>query len=88
MPVDWDGNKNFPSDQQKVLKDILDDKKAATRTFVPILPTALAKSGESLKKGVKLRILPFGNSITQGVGSKDGNGYRQKLWMKLSSKYS
>ncbi|KAK2018584.1 GDSL-like Lipase/Acylhydrolase [Colletotrichum eremochloae] len=35
--------------------------------------------GQVIKEGVKLRILPVGDSITEGFASSDGNGYRLKL---------
>ncbi|KAK1983951.1 GDSL-like Lipase/Acylhydrolase [Colletotrichum cereale] len=35
--------------------------------------------GQVIKEGVKLRILPVGDSITVGFASSDGNGYRLKL---------
>lgn len=47
--------------------------------------------GKQIKKGVELRILPVGDSITVGFLSDrdggDGNGYRGKLQSDLSSKY-
>ncbi|KAK2026163.1 GDSL-like Lipase/Acylhydrolase [Colletotrichum zoysiae] len=35
--------------------------------------------GQVIKNGVKLRILPVGDSITYGFASSDGNGYRLEL---------
>jgi lysophospholipase L1-like esterase len=37
-----------------------------------------------ISNGVNLRILPLGDSITYGVGSSDGNGYRLALQNMLS----
>ncbi|TQN66074.1 putative endoglucanase X, partial [Colletotrichum shisoi] len=42
-------------------------------------------AGQVIKDGVKLRILPVGDSITVGFLSSDGNGYRLKLDENLSS---
>lgn len=36
-------------------------------------------TSKSISKGIDLRILPFGDSITFGEGSTDGNGYRLAL---------
>jgi hypothetical protein len=48
------------------------------------------KSGEAVKKGTELRILPVGDSITVGYLSDrkggDGNGYRGQLKKDLSGK--
>jgi len=38
----------------------------------------------TISNGVNLRILPLGDSITYGVGSSDGNGYRLALQNMLS----
>ncbi|KAL3418717.1 GDSL-like Lipase/Acylhydrolase [Phlyctema vagabunda] len=38
-------------------------------------------------KGMNLRILPLGASITYGVGSTDGNGYRLELYNLLEAKH-
>lgn len=37
------------------------------------------------KPRVSLRIMPLGGSITHGVGSSDGNGYRKELYDMLQS---
>ncbi|KAJ0162197.1 hypothetical protein CTA2_4951 [Colletotrichum tanaceti] len=42
-------------------------------------------AGQVIKDGVKLRILPVGDSITVGFLSSDGNGYRLKLAENLSA---
>jgi hypothetical protein len=43
--------------------------------------------GEVVQDGVKLRILPVGDSITVGFGKgTDGNGYRKRLGEDLSGK--
>ncbi|TID06709.1 putative endoglucanase X [Colletotrichum higginsianum] len=42
-------------------------------------------AGQVIKDGVKLRILPVGDSITVGFLSSDGNGYRLKLDENLSA---
>ncbi|GKT74201.1 GDSL-like Lipase/Acylhydrolase [Colletotrichum tofieldiae] len=42
-------------------------------------------AGQVIKDGVKLRILPVGDSITVGFASSDGNGYRLKLDENLSA---
>ncbi|KAI3544900.1 GDSL-like Lipase/Acylhydrolase [Colletotrichum abscissum] len=42
-------------------------------------------AGQVIKDGVKLRILPVGDSITVGYLSSDGNGYRLKLDEDLSA---
>ena len=34
---------------------------------------------DTIAGGVKLRILPLGDSITDGMSSSDGNGYRLRL---------
>ncbi|KAL0935641.1 GDSL-like Lipase/Acylhydrolase [Colletotrichum truncatum] len=41
-------------------------------------------AGQVIKEGVKLRILPIGDSITVGYQSSDKNGYRQRLQENLS----
>ncbi|KAF6796365.1 GDSL-like Lipase/Acylhydrolase [Colletotrichum sojae] len=41
--------------------------------------------GKVIKEGVKLRILPVGDSVTVGFLSSDGNGYRLKLQENLSA---
>lgn len=44
-------------------------------------------AGQVIKDGVKLRILPVGDSITVGFLSSDGNGYRLKLDENLSGEF-
>lgn len=39
---------------------------------------------DDLSRGVDLRILPLGASITAGQGSSDGNGYREYLQQDLA----
>ena len=34
--------------------------------------------------GVHLRLMPLGDSITYGIGSSDGSGYRARLWDDLA----
>ncbi|KAK3366410.1 SGNH hydrolase-type esterase domain-containing protein [Podospora didyma] len=41
--------------------------------------------GQALDRGVPLRILPLGASITWGQGSSDGNGYRGVLRTRLTA---
>lgn len=43
------------------------------------------KSTRAIAGGIPLRIMPLGASITHGVGSSDGNGYRNALRTKLVS---
>lgn len=42
--------------------------------------------GQVIKEGVKLRILPVGDSVTVGFLSSDDNGYRLKLQENLAGK--
>ncbi|RSL92417.1 hypothetical protein CEP52_013832 [Fusarium oligoseptatum] len=39
---------------------------------------------EAIAKGVELRVLPIGDSITWGARSSDENGYRKYLWDRLA----
>jgi lysophospholipase L1-like esterase len=41
----------------------------------------------SIANGVDLRIMPLGDSITDGYQSSDGNGYREDLLNRLSGNY-
>ncbi|OHX00038.1 GDSL-like lipase acylhydrolase [Colletotrichum incanum] len=64
-------------------------------TVALVTPLALAAAdaleykstpaGQVIKDGVKLRILPVGDSITVGFASSDGNGYRLALDENLSA---
>lgn len=40
---------------------------------------------QALPQGLKLRILPLGDSITYGIGSSKGNSYRKDLYEKLTA---
>ncbi|KAL2212798.1 hypothetical protein CC79DRAFT_1267941 [Sarocladium strictum] len=53
-----------------------------------VLSPRRTEAGQAVKNGVKLRILPAGDSITVGAGSSanggDGDGYRRQLKKNLS----
>ncbi|MFE7549312.1 ricin-type beta-trefoil lectin domain protein [Streptomyces gardneri] len=57
---------------------------------LPALPaTATTEAGLSAPRPVAspaLRLMPLGDSITWGVGSSSGNGYRDPLWNRLAAK--
>ncbi|MFD0020655.1 ricin-type beta-trefoil lectin domain protein [Streptomyces sp. NPDC058382] len=42
-------------------------------------------SGQAVAAASALRLMPLGDSITDGVGSSTGNGYRGPLWDELSA---
>ncbi|KAF5017527.1 hypothetical protein F66182_10528 [Fusarium sp. NRRL 66182] len=51
----------------------------------PFLTHGATPAGRAVQNGVKLRILPVGDSITVGTGKgADGNGYRKRLKQDLS----
>ena len=52
----------------------------------PRIPTKHAHRRQPIANGVDLRILPLGDSITFGMGSSDGNGYRLILSNLISKK--
>ncbi|KAJ7223441.1 SGNH hydrolase-type esterase domain-containing protein [Mycena pura] len=56
----------------------------ATTTVTPITTTASAP-GSTSTTGLTLRLLPLGDSITFGLQSSDGNGYRSTLHNFLSA---
>ncbi|MFM9695357.1 ricin-type beta-trefoil lectin domain protein [Streptomyces europaeiscabiei] len=47
--------------------------------------TAAGVSPASAASTTPLRVMPLGDSITWGVGSSTGNGYRAPLWNKLAA---
>ncbi|MFH9403871.1 ricin-type beta-trefoil lectin domain protein [Streptomyces sp. NPDC017638] len=47
--------------------------------------TAAGVSPASAASNTPLRLMPLGDSITWGVGSSTGNGYRGPLWNKLAA---
>ncbi|WP_279631408.1 SGNH/GDSL hydrolase family protein [Streptomyces aquilus] len=47
--------------------------------------TAAGVTPASAASTTPLRVMPIGDSITWGVGSSTGNGYRAPLWDKLST---
>ncbi|WP_326673398.1 ricin-type beta-trefoil lectin domain protein [Streptomyces sp. NBC_01257] len=47
---------------------------------------AAAPGEQSVAAASALRVMPLGDSITDGLGSSTGNGYRGPLWDELSSK--
>jgi lysophospholipase L1-like esterase len=49
-----------------------------------ILP--IQQDSPALPKNLTLRILPLGDSITNGMGSSKGNSYRKDLYDKLTAK--
>ncbi len=68
------------------------------KRLVATLSTALAAAGllwggipsasaaEQAPAATALRLMPLGDSITDGVGSSSGNGYRGPLWDQLSGR--
>lgn len=44
-----------------------------------------ASAGQAVAAASALRVMPLGDSITDGVGSSTGNGYRGPLWDRLGS---
>lgn len=72
---------NFRSDAQCV-------PGAAATTTTPAVTTAHTSSASGSTStsttGLNIRLLPLGDSITFGVGSSDGNGYRNLLHNLLS----
>ncbi|KAH8670960.1 SGNH hydrolase-type esterase domain-containing protein [Xylariales sp. PMI_506] len=48
-------------------------------------PFAAKDTHPALASGIPLRIMPLGASITHGVASSDGNGYRQDLRQRIVS---
>lgn len=62
----------------------------ATATARPTTPTATATAmptptATPISKNTKLVIMPLGDSITAGIGSSTGAGYRLPLWNDLVS---
>jgi lysophospholipase L1-like esterase len=61
--------------------------------FVPLVTLAAASLGvtaagvtpASAASNTPLRVMPLGDSITWGVGSSTGNGYRAPLWNQLAA---
>lgn len=51
----------------------------------PTPASALADSADPAAVASSLRLMPLGNSITDGVGSSTGNGYRGPLWDALAA---
>ncbi|KAL4874257.1 hypothetical protein BJY04DRAFT_225207 [Aspergillus karnatakaensis] len=49
------------------------------------ITTPLLTPRATIANGVSLRILPLGDSITDGYLSSDGNGYRLQLWNHISN---
>ena len=47
--------------------------------------TATGVSPASAAPNTPLRVMPLGDSITWGVGSSTGNGYRGPLWSMLAA---
>ncbi|MEW2118809.1 ricin-type beta-trefoil lectin domain protein [Streptomyces sp. NPDC005474] len=47
--------------------------------------TATGVSPASAASNTPLRVMPLGDSITWGVGSSTGNGYRSALWDRLAA---
>ncbi|MFE7765884.1 ricin-type beta-trefoil lectin domain protein [Streptomyces sp. NPDC057438] len=47
--------------------------------------TAAGVAPASAASGTPLRVMPLGDSITWGVGSSTGNGYRGPLWNRLAA---
>ncbi|MFE9422170.1 GDSL-type esterase/lipase family protein [Kitasatospora sp. NPDC006697] len=46
----------------------------------PLLPLAAPAAARGTPRPPVLRVMPLGDSITVGVGSRDGAGYRLPLW--------
>ncbi|MFJ7065778.1 ricin-type beta-trefoil lectin domain protein [Streptomyces sp. NPDC101115] len=54
--------------------------------FAVVLGVTAAGAGPaSAASGTPLRVMPLGDSITWGVGSSTGNGYRGPLWDRLAA---
>ena len=51
---------------------------------IAALWTLKSAVGTDVSPGKELRILPLGDSITYGIQSTDGNGYRLRLQKDLS----
>ncbi|MEV7406059.1 ricin-type beta-trefoil lectin domain protein [Streptomyces sp. NPDC091267] len=47
---------------------------------------AQVRAAQTAAAASALRVMPLGDSITDGVGSSTGNGYRGPLWDELSAK--
>jgi lysophospholipase L1-like esterase len=47
--------------------------------------TAAGVAPASAASDTPLRVMPLGDSITWGVGSSSGNGYRGPLWNELAA---
>src|ERR1041384_5155685 len=47
--------------------------------------TAAGAAPASAASDTPLRVMPLGDSITWGVGSSTGNGYRAPLWNRLAA---
>ncbi|MFC8225190.1 ricin-type beta-trefoil lectin domain protein [Streptomyces sp. NPDC057287] len=45
-----------------------------------------ASSGQAEAAASALRVMPLGDSITDGIGSSTGNGYRGPLWDELAAR--
>ncbi|KAH7114166.1 SGNH hydrolase-type esterase domain-containing protein [Dactylonectria estremocensis] len=54
------------------------------RSPTPYLTHKGTTPGKAINSGINLRILGVGDSITRGIGSSDGNGYRKRLKEDLS----
>ncbi|MDO0924178.1 ricin-type beta-trefoil lectin domain protein [Streptomyces sp. TG1A-8] len=64
----------------------------AAALSVGVAPPAAAATGpatadqrQAAATPASLRVMPLGDSITWGIGSSTGNGYRGDLWNRLSS---
>jgi lysophospholipase L1-like esterase len=65
-------------------------RKSWLRTLIMLVAAALgvsatAASPASAAPDTPLRVMPLGDSITWGVGSSTGNGYRGPLWNMLAA---
>lgn len=54
------------------------------QSVAPLFSDVWVASLKKLGMGRPMRVMPLGDSITYGVGSSDGNGYRDELWHDLS----
>ncbi|MFF3504952.1 FG-GAP-like repeat-containing protein [Streptomyces sp. NPDC003247] len=55
------------------------------RDMADLLPDGIIEWGPPPTNATSVRLLPVGDSITYGVGSTDGNGYRKLLWDALDA---
>src|SRR3954453_12829185 len=66
-------------------------RKSWTSPLIPLVPaaalglTAAGVTPASAASNTPLRVMPLGDSITWGVGSSTGNGYRAPLWDELAA---